>query len=68
MIDMPSANSTASGWRRNRSVIGIVAGFSASMNSDVSTGGLILAIGCPLAGRSWNGVTGGRVRSPKTQS
>ena len=37
MIDMPSASSTGSGCRRNRSLIGIVSGFSASMNSGVST-------------------------------
>ena len=46
MIDMPSASSTGSGCRRSRSLIGIVSGFSASMNSrrvddfraDVKTG------------------------------
>ena len=37
MIEMPSASRTSSGWRRNRSVIGIVSGFSASRNSGVST-------------------------------
>jgi hypothetical protein len=36
MIDMPSASSTGSGCRRNSSLIGMVAGFSAS-NSGVST-------------------------------
>ena len=37
MIEIPSASNTGSGCRRSTSLIGIVAGFSASRNSGVST-------------------------------